>query len=233
MLYMENNEQRGTRIDNRSEWSNGTARFDRTGPTEKSGPPRKVDRFFRNFSGWTEPIHSVLNRKFRKFWLNGSRPRLRYFIYKLFTISWPVEIKKAASAHMFWHNLYWWWASVLFVWWKKTHTSGHQNRAAIHSSAKGDMKWTQIRQMSHITYMCVLASDEVGRENGHLSRLTLTRANLSKQNHHHVEIYSQFWYLAQRLWRITRSCIKRKGCLFYSSNKAKRWVRILIHQIWC
>ena len=48
--------------------------FDRTGPTEKSGPPRKVDRFFRNFSGWTEPIHSVLDRNFRKCWLNGSRP---------------------------------------------------------------------------------------------------------------------------------------------------------------
>ena len=49
--------------------------FGRTGPTEKSRPPRKVDKFFRNFSGWTEPIHSVLDRNFRKFWLNGSRPR--------------------------------------------------------------------------------------------------------------------------------------------------------------
>ena len=28
-----------------------------TGPTAKSGPPQKVDPFFRNFSGWTEPIH--------------------------------------------------------------------------------------------------------------------------------------------------------------------------------
>ena len=36
--------------------------FGRTGPTEKSGPPRKVDQFFRNFSGWTKPIHSVLDR---------------------------------------------------------------------------------------------------------------------------------------------------------------------------
>ena len=34
MLYRENTEQNG------SEWSNGTAHFDRTGPTEKSGPPR-------------------------------------------------------------------------------------------------------------------------------------------------------------------------------------------------
>ena len=57
---MENSEQRGTGIE---KWSNGTVHFNRTGPTEKSGPPRKVDRCFRNFSGWTEPIHSVLDRQ--------------------------------------------------------------------------------------------------------------------------------------------------------------------------
>ena len=45
-----------------------------TGPTGKRGPPQKVDQFFRNFSGWTEPIHWVLDRNFREFWLNGSRP---------------------------------------------------------------------------------------------------------------------------------------------------------------
>ena len=45
-----------------------------TGPTGKRGPPQKVDPFFRNFSGWTEPIHWVLDRNFRKFWSNGSRP---------------------------------------------------------------------------------------------------------------------------------------------------------------
>ena len=28
-----------------------------TGPTGKIGPPQKVDPFFRNFFGWTEPIH--------------------------------------------------------------------------------------------------------------------------------------------------------------------------------
>lgn len=53
---------------------NQNFRAKRTGPTEKSGPPRKVGQFFWNFSGWTEPIHSVLDRNFRKFWLNGSRP---------------------------------------------------------------------------------------------------------------------------------------------------------------
>lgn len=48
--------------------------FNRTGPTEKSGPPRKVGQFFWNFSGWTEWIHSVLDWNLQKFWLNGSRP---------------------------------------------------------------------------------------------------------------------------------------------------------------
>ena len=37
---MENTEQRGTGIENGSEWLNGTVHFDRTGPTEKGGPPR-------------------------------------------------------------------------------------------------------------------------------------------------------------------------------------------------
>ena len=31
-----------------------------TGATGKSGPPQKVDQYFRNFSGWNEPIHRVL-----------------------------------------------------------------------------------------------------------------------------------------------------------------------------
>ena len=35
-----------------------------TGPTGKRGPPQKVDPFFQNFSGWTEPIHWVLDRDF-------------------------------------------------------------------------------------------------------------------------------------------------------------------------
>ena len=54
---MEDTDQRGLGIENELEWSNGTVHSDGTGPTEKSGPPRKVDRFFRNFSGWTKPIH--------------------------------------------------------------------------------------------------------------------------------------------------------------------------------
>ena len=34
-----------------------------TGPTGKTiALPQKVDPFFRNFSGWTEPIHWVLDR---------------------------------------------------------------------------------------------------------------------------------------------------------------------------
>jgi len=50
-VVRENTAKRGTGIGNRSEWSNGTVHFDRTSPTEKSGPPREVGRFFSNFSG--------------------------------------------------------------------------------------------------------------------------------------------------------------------------------------
>ena len=42
-----------------------------------------MNRFFRNFSGWTEPIHSVLDRNFRKFWLNGSRPEITIWGLKI------------------------------------------------------------------------------------------------------------------------------------------------------
>ena len=49
MLYMENTERLDTEIENGSEWSNGMAHFDRTGPTKKSGPPRKAGRFFYLF----------------------------------------------------------------------------------------------------------------------------------------------------------------------------------------
>ena len=34
------------------------------GPTGKRGPPQKVDQLFRNLTGWTEPIHWVLDRNF-------------------------------------------------------------------------------------------------------------------------------------------------------------------------
>ena len=70
---MEDTEQQGPGIENGSKWSNGTVHFDLTGPTEKCGPPRKVDWFFQNFFGCTEPMYSLLDRNFRKFWLNGSR----------------------------------------------------------------------------------------------------------------------------------------------------------------
>ena len=47
-----------------------------TGPTGKSGPPQNVDQFFRNFSGWTEPIHWVLDRNFRKFLAEWIAPMI-------------------------------------------------------------------------------------------------------------------------------------------------------------
>ena len=45
-----------------------------TGPTGIFGPPEKVDPFFRNFSGWTEPIDLVLDRNFRKLgWMGRAQ----------------------------------------------------------------------------------------------------------------------------------------------------------------
>ena len=64
--------------------TNGTVFSGWLGPTEKSGPPREVGRSFRNFSRWTEPFHSVLDRHFRKFWLNGKRPKLECRISRQF-----------------------------------------------------------------------------------------------------------------------------------------------------
>ena len=37
-----------------------------TGPTGKRGPPQKVVQYFRNFSGWTKPIHWVLDRNLER-----------------------------------------------------------------------------------------------------------------------------------------------------------------------
>ena len=54
------------------EWSNGTVHLYQTSPTEESGLPRKVDRFFRNFCNLTEQIHSVSDQNVQKFWFNGS-----------------------------------------------------------------------------------------------------------------------------------------------------------------
>ena len=45
-------------------------------PKFRPGPPQKMDQFFRNFSRWTEPIHWVLDRNFRKFWSNEARPKV-------------------------------------------------------------------------------------------------------------------------------------------------------------
>ena len=62
---MESKEQLGTGITKWAKRSNGTVNFVR-----KGGP----DPLFGSFSVPTEPIHSVLDRNFRKFWSSGSRP---------------------------------------------------------------------------------------------------------------------------------------------------------------
>ena len=71
-----NIEQRGTGIENESEWSNATVHYDWTGPAEEKWSTSKGGRFFQHFSGWIQPIHLVSDRNFREFWLNRSRPTL-------------------------------------------------------------------------------------------------------------------------------------------------------------
>jgi len=93
--------------------------------------------------------------------------------------------------------------------------------------------WNRPRKDKLAMLLRVLASNEVDRENGHSSKnwLLLGQTWVNRISSNYVKI-GQCWYLAPRLWRITRSCIKPKKFLIYSSCKAKRWVRILIHQIW-
>ena len=64
--------QRGTANRNFFQW-NSNFRSERI--NRKSGAPRKVDLLFRKIFGWSEPFHSVSDRNFWKFWLNGKRPR--------------------------------------------------------------------------------------------------------------------------------------------------------------
>ena len=69
---MEDTEQRGPRIENGSEWSNGTVHFDRT--CKKEVLLERLTALFETFPVGTKPSHSVLDRNSQKFWLNGSHP---------------------------------------------------------------------------------------------------------------------------------------------------------------
>ena len=82
-----------------------------TGPTGKSGPPQKVDLFFRNFCGWTKPIHWVLDQNFWKFWLNGSCPlsqvpslffSKRFFLNFFFWAQLPTGTHYIIILFLFW-----------------------------------------------------------------------------------------------------------------------------------
>jgi len=73
---LKSNQQQGTGIKNWSKkvkW-NGQFRSDRSNRVYKVVHLERWTRFFEFFCIWTELIHSVLDRNFRKFWLNGSRP---------------------------------------------------------------------------------------------------------------------------------------------------------------
>ena len=77
-----------------------------TGPTAKSGPLQNVDPFFRNFSGWTKPIHwSVLHGNFRKCSLNGS-PLLKS-LENWLPVSLVVQgLRQSDSVWVYWTTLH-------------------------------------------------------------------------------------------------------------------------------
>ena len=56
---MASNKQRGTGIENGSKRSNGTAIFDRTNPTEKSGPPQRLTHFFIYKTSAKDPVFLI------------------------------------------------------------------------------------------------------------------------------------------------------------------------------
>ena len=83
--------------------------------------------------------------------------RLAYFIYKLFTISWPVvRIKKAVYAHLFCLVLV---ISIIFIW------DGRKLRLPyLYLQRK---IWNRPRESKWAMFngcMCVLASNEVDRQ---------------------------------------------------------------------
>ena len=47
--------------------------------------------FFEKFPGCTEPIHWVLDRTFRKFWLNGSHPRSSHVFSQCLRLFWCIH----------------------------------------------------------------------------------------------------------------------------------------------
>ena len=59
------------------------------GPTGKSGPPKKVDPFL------------VVDRNFRKFWLNGSRPQTNCISVPLVLASFVKITLPSSSALLF------------------------------------------------------------------------------------------------------------------------------------
>ena len=60
MLYMENTEQRGTGIENGSEWPDRTVHSDRTAPSEKGGPPCAVADYGHDVPSTPDGMYTVL-----------------------------------------------------------------------------------------------------------------------------------------------------------------------------
>ena len=86
-----------------------------TGPTGKRGPPQKVVQYFRNFSGWTKPIHWVLDRNLERSISSIKRVTGKFLEVSHRAWSSKTRVKKCTTkrAAGAWRLILW--SSLLFV----------------------------------------------------------------------------------------------------------------------
>ena len=86
-----------------------------TGPTGKRGPPQKVDQYFRNFSGWTKPIHWVLDRNLERSISSIKRVTGKFLEVSHRAWSSKTRVKKCTTKRAAGASRLILWSSLLFV----------------------------------------------------------------------------------------------------------------------
>ena len=86
-----------------------------TGPTGKRGPPQKVVQYFRNFSGWTKPIHWVLDRNLERSISSIKRVTGKFLEVSHRAWSSKTRVKKCTTKRAAGASRLILWSSLLFV----------------------------------------------------------------------------------------------------------------------
>ena len=86
-----------------------------TGPTGKRGPPQKVVQYFRNFSGWTKPIHWVLDRNLERSISSIKRVTGKFLEVSHRAWSSKTRVKKFTTKRAAGASRLILWSSLLFV----------------------------------------------------------------------------------------------------------------------